>query len=60
VVGPSATECDALATALCVLGAEEGLALVERLPRVECVLVDMEGEVHISSGLRGPAGAPGH
>lgn len=59
VVGPSATECDALATALCVLSADEGLALVERLPRVECVLVDMDGEVHVSSGLRGPATAPG-
>lgn len=54
VVGPVATDCDALATALCVLSPEEGLALVERLPRVECVLVDMAGEVHVSSGLRGP------
>lgn len=55
VVGPVATDCDALATALCVLSPEEGLSLVERLPRVECVLVDMEGEVHVSSGLKGPA-----
>jgi FAD:protein FMN transferase len=53
VVGPSATDCDALATALCVMGPVDGLALVERLPRIECLLVDMEGEVHVSSGLRG-------
>jgi thiamine biosynthesis lipoprotein len=55
VVGPVATDCDALATALCVLSPEEGLSLVERLPRVECVLVDMDGEVHVSSGLKAPA-----
>lgn len=53
VVGPSAVDCDALDTALCVLSPEEGLALIERLPRFECVLVDMEGKVHLSSGLRG-------
>ena len=52
VVGPSATECDALDTALIVMSPEEGLALVERLSRVECLLVDMEGNVHVSSGLR--------
>jgi len=52
VVGPRAVDCDALDTALCVLSPEEGLALIERLPRFECVLVDMEGKVHLSSGLR--------
>jgi thiamine biosynthesis lipoprotein len=54
VVGPRAVDCDALDTALCVLSPEEGLALIERLPRFECVLVDMEGKVHLSSGLRPP------
>lgn len=55
VIGPDAADCDALATALCVLSPQEGLALVEALPRIECLLVDMEGEVHVSSGLRGAA-----
>lgn len=55
VVGPAAADCDALATGLCVLGPVDGLALVERLPRIECVLVDMEGNVHVSTGLRRPA-----
>lgn len=53
VVGPVAADCDALATALCVLGPTEGLTLVERLPRFECLLVDMDGQVHVSTGLKG-------
>ena len=53
VVAPDATLADALATGLCVMGAERGMELVERLPRVEALLVDLEGRVHVSSGLRG-------
>lgn len=52
VVGPSAEDCDAFATALCVLGVEDGLALVEQLPRIEAILVGMDGAVHVSTGLR--------
>lgn len=51
VVGPSAELCDALATSLCVLGAEAGKALVERISRVEALLVDPDGAVHATSGL---------
>jgi thiamine biosynthesis lipoprotein len=52
VVGPDAAFCDALATAMCVLGPERGMPIVEGLERVEALLVDMDGEVHVSSGLR--------
>lgn len=55
VIAPDATIADGLATGLCVLSAERGMELVERLPRVEALLVDMEGRVHVSSGLRGTA-----
>ena len=51
VVGPDAAFCDALATALCVLGAERGLAIVEELDGVEALVVDLEGEVRATSGL---------
>jgi thiamine biosynthesis lipoprotein len=51
VIGPEASLCDALATALCVLGPERGLALVERLDAVEALLVGLDGEVRRSSGL---------
>ncbi|MEE3181950.1 MAG: FAD:protein FMN transferase [Planctomycetota bacterium] len=53
VVAPNAEYADALATSMCVLGPEKGLELIERLPRIEAVLVDMNGKVHVSSGLRG-------
>lgn len=39
VVAPDCTTADALATALCVLGVDRGLALVEALPGVEARIV---------------------
>jgi thiamine biosynthesis lipoprotein len=52
VTAPDAAFADALATSLCVLGPEKGLALVAKLRRVEALVVDMEGEVHASAGLK--------
>ncbi|MCA8960839.1 MAG: FAD:protein FMN transferase [Planctomycetes bacterium] len=52
VVAQDAAFADALATALCVLGPERGLAIIERLPRVEALVVDLDGDVHVSSGLQ--------
>jgi thiamine biosynthesis lipoprotein len=51
VIAPDAAFADALATALAVLGPEEGLPIVEGLDRVECLIVDMGGDVTSSSGL---------
>jgi thiamine biosynthesis lipoprotein len=51
VIGPEASLSDALATALCVMGPERGLELVERLDRVEAMVVGLDGVVHTSSGL---------
>ena len=51
VTAPDAAFADALATALCVLGPKQGLELVESLPRVEAILVDLDGKVHVSKGL---------
>jgi thiamine biosynthesis lipoprotein len=50
-VVPEAAYADALATALCVLGPQEGLRLIERLPRTEAVVVGLDGAVHFSKGL---------
>ena len=44
VIGPDATSADALATALAVLGREEGIALIESLPQYECLIITGEGE----------------
>jgi thiamine biosynthesis lipoprotein len=52
VTAPDAALADAVATAVCVLGPELGLQLVEGLPRIETILVGLDGEVRASSGLR--------
>ncbi|MCP4037991.1 MAG: FAD:protein FMN transferase [bacterium] len=57
VIAPSAEFADALATALCVMGPETGVALVESLRRVEAIVIDMAGNPHASSGLRDSLGA---
>jgi len=51
VLAPTATDADALSTAVFVLGAEKGLALVNALPDVEAVIVTQGGRVLTSSGL---------
>jgi FAD:protein FMN transferase len=43
---------DGLDTGIFVMGPERGMALVEALPDVEAIIVDHEGHVHVSSGLR--------
>ncbi len=52
VMAGSATDADALATALFVMETSRGIALVETLPGVEAILVDTEGMMTMSSGLR--------
>ena len=52
VVAPDATTADAYCTAVAVMGAEAGLAFVERSPTLEAVIIDASGAVLVSSGLR--------
>lgn len=51
VTAPDAAIADAVATAACVLGPAVGLELLESLPRIEGILVGMDGKVHVSTGL---------
>jgi len=39
VIADNATDADALATAVSVMGAEGGLALIEKLPKAEAILI---------------------
>ena len=39
IICPNATDADALATAVSVLGREKGLALIETMPQVEAILI---------------------
>ncbi len=52
LVTARAVLADALAKGVFVLGAREGLALIERLPEVEGVIVSDRNEVLVSSGLK--------
>ncbi len=44
IVAPDATTSDAMATTVCVLGAQRGLALVESLPRTATLIFTKEGK----------------
>ena len=52
VFGPDAALTDSLATAMCVLGPERGLAVVDGLKGIDAILVGMDGEVRVSRGLQ--------
>jgi len=51
VIGPEATAIDALATALFVLGPDEGIELAERLPDVDALMIDPDLREHRTSGF---------
>ncbi len=51
VVTDRTMTADALATAVFVLGPQEGMALLERLPQVEGIIVDQGGKITTSTGL---------
>ena len=52
IVARNAALADALSTGVFIMGADEGLALLERLPDVEGVIVGADNAVAVSSGLR--------
>jgi thiamine biosynthesis lipoprotein len=53
IVANSPLLADGLSTGVFILGPERGMALVERLPDVEAVIISSRNEVLVSSGLRG-------
>lgn len=58
VVAKEGTIADGLDTGIFVLGPEQGMALVEQLPEVEAIIIDDEGRMTVSSGLRHRLRAP--
>ena len=52
IVADTSTRADALSTGVFVMGPVEGMALIERLPNVEGVIVNDRNEVLVSSGLK--------
>ena len=52
IASDSAVLADAVAKGVFILGPEKGMALIERLPHVEGVIVSATNEVLVSSGLK--------
>jgi len=52
VLGPDGTMTDGLSTSVFVSGVAAGIALIERLPGYETVVIEDTGKLHFSSGLQ--------
>lgn len=51
VISKSDMEADGLATAVFIMGPEEGIKLIEELSNNEAMIVDADGRIHKSSGF---------
>lgn len=54
IMGNDALTTDGLSTAVFVLGVEKGLAMINRLPGVDAIIIDEHRRMHYSSGLMDP------
>lgn len=54
VVGPDALTTDALSTTIFILGAVDGISLIETLEGIDAIIIDSDGKVHYSSGFEAP------
>lgn len=53
VIANEGVMADGLDTGIFVMGPNKGMALIESLPDVEGLIVDQEGKIYVSSGLKG-------
>ncbi len=54
VIGPDASMTDALSTSVFILGPKKGIALINRLPGFDAVIIDAKGQLYYSAGLVPP------
>jgi len=52
VLAANATDADAYATAVAVMGAEQGMRFIESRPELDAVIITRDGEVQVSPALR--------
>ena len=52
IIGPDATTTEGVSKSVFIMGPERGIRFVESLPGVDAVIVDADGEMHYSAGLR--------
>ncbi len=51
IIADNCTQADVLSTSVFVMGAEDGMKLVESMDNVETFIIDSEGKIYQSSGL---------
>jgi thiamine biosynthesis lipoprotein len=54
IVGPDAVITDALSTSVFIMGVDKGLRLIATLPDYEGIVIDADGQMFYSDGLRPP------
>ena len=54
IIGPDAVLTDALSTSVFVMGVDQGLRLIATLPDYEGIVIDAEGQMFYSDGLKPP------
>jgi thiamine biosynthesis lipoprotein len=54
IVGPDAVITDALSTSVFIMGVDKGLKLIATLPDYEGIVIDSDGRLFYSDGLRPP------
>lgn len=52
VQGHSAELCDALATAVTVMGVDIGIHLIDQLPDTHCLIIDEKNQIHFSKSIK--------
>lgn len=55
ILGPLGVDTDALSTSVFVLGVKDGLALINRLPGFDTMIIDKQGKAFYSQGLTEPS-----
>jgi thiamine biosynthesis lipoprotein len=52
IVGPDATTTEGISKSVFIMGPERGIRFVESLPGIDAVIIDGDGNMHYSAGLR--------
>ena len=52
ILGSDSTTVDALSTTVFILGLNKGMKLISSLPNIEAIVIDNNGQMHYSTGLK--------
>jgi thiamine biosynthesis lipoprotein len=57
IIGPDATTTEGISKGVFIKGAEQGVRFVESLAGIDAVIIDRDGRMHYTAGLRHEAHA---